>query len=158
MRAIVIDDSLAMRTMIKNHLTRLGWSVVGEGENGVEALELVRTLQPDFMTLDIIMPEMDGIECYRHIRRLEAPPRCLLISVLASEPRIVAAYESEIFSTHFLKKPFSEKELKEKIDLVMSMDAMPFPILHEIGDGSGAKAEGTMPAPTPELPPLPLDN
>ncbi|MBC7531242.1 MAG: response regulator [Oligoflexus sp.] len=158
MRAIVIDDSPTMRAMIKNHLNKLGWTVVGEGENGVEALELVRTLRPDFMTLDIIMPEMDGIECYRHVRQLEQPPRCLIISVLASEPRVIAAYEGEIFSTHFLKKPYSEKELKERIDLVLSTDPMPFPILHEIGDGSTPKAEEAIPASMPELPPLPLDN
>ncbi len=158
MRAIVIDDSPTMRTMIKGHLTKLGWSVVGEGENGVEALELVRTLRPDFMTLDIIMPEMDGIECYRHVRQLETPPRCLIISVLASEPRIIAAYENEIFSTHFLKKPYSEKELKERIELVMAIDPMPFPILKEVGDGSTSKAEEAIPASKPELPPLPLNH
>lgn len=154
MRAIVIDDSPTMRTMIKNHLNKLGWTVVGEGENGVEALELVRTLKPDLMTLDIIMPEMDGIECYRHARQLEDRPHTLIVSVLAGEPRIITAYESEIFASHFLKKPFSEKEFREKIELVMNTDPMPFPILHEIGDGRGAEVP---PAP-PVIPPLPLDH
>ena len=152
MRAIVIDDSPTMRTMIKSHLSRLGWTIVGEGENGVEALELVRTLKPDFMTLDIIMPEMDGIETYRHVRQLEQPPRCLLVSVLAGEPRIISAYENEIFASHFLKKPFTEKELKEKIDVIMAKSPMPVPIMNENG-------EGVKPDHSPLSPPaLPLDN
>ncbi len=101
------------------------------------------------MTLDIIMPEMDGIECYRHVRQMEDPPRCLLISVLAAESRIIAAYENEILPSHFLKKPFTEKELKEKIDHVMADVPLPIPIPKEIPE----HAEAGVPA--PELPPLP---
>ncbi len=154
MRAIVIDDSPTMRSMIRAHLSKLGWSVVGEGENGVEALDLIRTLQPDLVTLDIIMPEMDGIECYRHLRQLEQPPRCLLLSVLAGEPRIVAAYESEILASHFLKKPFTEKDLKEKIELLMAASPLPYPIPLEVSDGSHAEKG----APPPPVTLLPLDN
>ena len=156
MRAIVIDDSPTMRTMIKSHLSRLGLTVVGEGENGVEGLELIRTLKPDFMTLDIIMPEMDGIECYRHARQLETPPRTLIISVLAGEPRIIAAYEGEIYSTHFLKKPFSEKELKEKFDLIMSTGAMPYPVVRDSGEGREASPPAAVEPSQPPTPPLPL--
>ena len=152
MRAIVIDDSPTMRTMIKGHLSKLGWTVVGEGENGVEALELLRTHQPDLMTLDIIMPEMDGIECYRHLRQLEQPPRCLIVSVLAGEPRIIAAYENEILSSHFLKKPFTERDLKDKIDLLMQSTPVPFPIAKEISDGTPTDHD------TPPLPPLPMNH
>src|SRR6478736_5423474 len=97
MRAIIVDDSPRVRADLKQMLNRLGWTVVGEGENGIEALELARNLQPDFITLDIIMPEMDGIECYRHLRQLANPPRCVLISVLAAEPRVLTAYEGEIY-------------------------------------------------------------
>lgn len=154
MRALVIDDSPTMRSMIKSHLTRLGWTIAGEGENGVEALELARSLNPDLMTLDIIMPEMDGIECYRHLRQLEHPPRVLLISVLAAEARIIQAYEAEIVSSHFLKKPFTEKELKEKIDLVMATGALPYPVVKEIPDG-GEKPPA--PAAAPQTPPVPLN-
>lgn len=153
MRALVVDDSPGMRTMIKGHLSRLGWTVVGEAENGVEALEMVRSLNPDLMTLDIIMPEMDGIECYRQIRQLASPPRTLIISVLAAEPRIISAYEAEIVSTHFLKKPFSEKELKDKIEHVMANAAMPIPVIRNLGES--ANDVPPPPAPGPTVPPLP---
>lgn len=174
MRAIVVDDSPTMRNLIKGHLNRLGWTVVGEAENGVEALELLRDKQPDLMTLDIIMPEMDGIETYRHARQLDVPPHCLIVSVLAGEPRIISAYESEIVASHFLKKPFSERDFKEKVELVMSAGAMPYPVLPAIaGEGAPAAAPTPPPAataaaseetsrgelpPLPPIPPLPYEN
>ncbi len=152
MRAIIVDDSPSMRAQIKAQLTKLGYSVVGEGENGVEALELIRTLKPDLMTLDIIMPEMDGIECYRHARQLEVPPRTLIVSVLAAEPRIIAAYDTEIYPSHFLKKPFSDKDFKDKVELVMSTGAMPYPQVREIGE---AKTSEVPSVPDSSVPPLP---
>jgi two-component system chemotaxis response regulator CheY len=159
MRAIVVDDSVTMRNLIKGHLNRLGYTVVGEGENGVEGIELARTLRPDLMTLDIIMPEMDGIECYRHVRQLENPPRTLLISVLASEPRIIAAYEAEIHPAHFLKKPFSEKEFKEKIDMLFATGSMPYPSIREIPNPSPSAppAPVSQPVDGSGLPPIPLN-
>lgn len=150
MRAVIIDDSSQMRTELRQLLTRLGWQIVGEGENGMEALELVRTVRPDLMTLDIIMPEMDGIECYRHLRQMENPPRCLLISVLASEPRVLSAYETEIYPSHFMKKPVTERELKDKIEQVMKLPPLPLPPKPELGDAAAAPG-----ADLPPLPPLP---
>src|SRR6478752_9429720 len=96
MRALIVDDSPKVRSELRLLLSRMGWNIVGEAENGIEALELTEELKPDLVTLDIIMPEMDGIECYRELRRLSHSPRCLLISVLAAEPRVVAAYGHEI--------------------------------------------------------------
>jgi two-component system chemotaxis response regulator CheY len=91
MRALIVDDSPRVRSELRQLLGRLGWNIVGEAVNGVEALEMAEELKPDLVTLDIIMPEMDGIECYRELRKLSQPPRCLLISVLAAESRVVAA-------------------------------------------------------------------
>lgn len=155
MRAIVVDDSPSMRSLIKAQLSRLGYSVVGEGENGVEAIELVRSLKPDLMTLDIIMPEMDGIECYRHVRQMEHPPHTLLVSVLAVEPRIIKAYEGEIYSSHFLKKPFTDKDFKEKVELVMSTGAMPYPQVEKSQEEENSEAPPPPPGAPSLVPPLP---
>lgn len=136
MRAVIVDDSLRIRSDLRQILSRLGWTVVGEGSNGIEGLELVKELKPDLVTLDIIMPEMDGIECYRNLRKLQNPPRCLIISVLAIEPRVMAAYEREILASHFLKKPVHEKELRERLEMLMSMPPLPMPVLADSAEGS----------------------
>ena len=109
---------------------------MGEGETGIEALDLVKQHRPDLVTLDIIMPEMDGIECYRKMRLLGGQTRCLLVSVLASEPRVVQAYEHEIFPSHFLKKPVNEKEFKERVEDLFKQDPLPVPTrkLESTGD------------------------
>ncbi len=132
MRAVIVDDSPRVRADLRQILSRLGWTIVGEGNNGIEGLELAKELKPDLMTLDIIMPEMDGIECYRNLRKLPDPPRCLIISVLAIEPRVMAAYEQEILASHFLKKPVHEKELRERLEDLMKMPALPLPRTHEL--------------------------
>ncbi|WP_141736589.1 response regulator [Oligoflexus tunisiensis] len=140
MRALIVDDSPKVRSELRHLLGRLGWNIVGEAVNGVEALELVAELRPDLITLDIIMPEMDGIECYRELRKLSQPPRCLLISVLATEPRVVAAYGHEILSSHFLKKPVLEKDLRAKLEEVMAMPPLPYPPPSELPGGMEPEA------------------
>ena len=145
MRAIIIDDSPRIRSELRQTLSRLGWTVVAEGANGIEALELAEQHKPDLMTLDIIMPEMDGIECYRNLRRLEQPPRCLIISVLAIEPRVMAAYEREILPSHFLKKPVQEKELRDRLEMLMSMPALPLPPQIDALDGPPAPINSQLP-------------
>ncbi len=140
MRALIVDDSPKVRSELRQLLGRLGWNIVGEAVNGVEALELAEELKPDLVTLDIIMPEIDGIECYRELRKLSQPPRCLLISVLAAEPRVVAAYGSEILSSHFLKKPVQEKDLRERLEEVMAMPPLPYPPPSELPGGPDHEA------------------
>ena len=140
MRALIVDDSPKVRADLRQMMVRLGWTVVGEAGSGVEALQLVKELSPDLVTLDIIMPEMDGIECYRAMRKLESPPRCLLISVLASEARVVAAYAQEILTGHFLSKPVEEKNLREHLEMVMAMPPLPLPPPIELGSGADQEA------------------
>ncbi len=143
MRILIVDDSPKVRNELRQILSRLGYNVVGEADNGVHCLQQVKDLQPDLVTLDIIMPEMDGIECYRELRKLSQPPRAIIISVLASEPRVKAAYQSEIYSQHFLAKPIQETSLKNLISEVMSMPPLPYPPMEQI-EGS-AHHETLMP-------------
>ena len=140
MRVLIVDDSAKVRNELRQLLGRLGWDIVGEACNGVEALTLVKEMIPDLVTLDIIMPEMDGIECYRELRRLSQPPRCLLISVLAAEEKVIQAYAQEILPSHFLKKPVHEKELQEKLEEVMAMSPLPYPPPSALPSGSDQEA------------------
>ena len=136
MRTVIVDDSPKVRAELRLVLTRLGYQVIAEAENGLEALKCAEQLQPDLMTLDIIMPDMDGIECYRNLRNLANPPRVLIISALAAEPRVVQTYTYEILSTHFLKKPVNEKDLKERLLEVLAVPPLPLPPQRELSEGT----------------------
>lgn len=127
MRVVIVDDSAKIRNDLKMLVGRLGWEVVGEGETGIEAIELVEKLKPDLLTLDIIMPEMDGIECYRQLRQKKASCKCIIVSVLASEPRVLQAFEKEIYTTHFLKKPIVERDFRDRVEEILKMEPFPRP-------------------------------
>ena len=124
---LVVDDSENMRLDLKTRYEELGHNVIGEAANGLEALELVESKNPDLVSLDIIMPEMDGIECYRLLKKLESPPRCLLVSALSDEPRVIEAYSSEISGEHYVSKNCTNDELSEKIRIVMEVEALSEP-------------------------------
>lgn len=131
LKVLIVDDSSRVRRQLRELYEGLGHQVVGECENGLEAIEKVRLLSPDLVSLDIIMPEMDGIEAYRILRHLENPPRCLIVSALGGEGRVISAYEREIQASHYCPKPVSRESLAEKIAVVMSDEAMPIPVLLE---------------------------
>jgi two-component system, chemotaxis family, chemotaxis protein CheY len=86
--ALIIDDSPVARTIIRHHLSKLGCVVVGEAENASQALRLFREKKPDIITLDLMMPEVDGINTITafHLMRSEAPKALIIIaSVLPFE-------------------------------------------------------------------------
>ncbi|MEM9253410.1 MAG: chemotaxis response regulator protein-glutamate methylesterase [Planctomycetota bacterium] len=90
MRAVVIDDSGFMRRAVERMLAEdPEIEVVGRGRNGLEAIELAKTLEPDVMTLDIEMPEMDGLTALRRIMR-EAPCKVVMVSSLTTEGSVAA--------------------------------------------------------------------
>jgi two-component system chemotaxis response regulator CheY len=72
MRALIIDDSSLARRMIRHHLTKSGCKVVGEAESAAQALRMFNQLQPDVITLDVMMPEVEGIDSRRALRGMLA--------------------------------------------------------------------------------------
>jgi len=109
---VIVDDSSKVRDELTGLLTGCGMKVLGTAENGVLGLDLVRKLQPNLVTLDIIMPEMDGVECYRRLMREHPSLRCAMISWLASDPA-VAEKLTEVVSKHILQaKPVSMTDLE----------------------------------------------
>lgn len=69
-RILIVDDAAFMRMMLKDIITKNGYEVAGEAENGLKAVELYKELKPDLVMMDITMPEMDGIQAVREIKRL----------------------------------------------------------------------------------------
>lgn len=120
LNVLVVDDSASVRSSLKKIYEDLGHNIVGECENGLEALELVRQLNPDLLSLDIMMPEMDGIECYRILKEQGHRVKILLVTSLANEPKILEAFEGEISRDLFVSKPVDAEILASKIELVFS--------------------------------------
>jgi len=108
---LIVDDALFMRMMIKDILTKDGFEVVGEAENGIEAVRKYAELKPDLVTMDIVMPEMDGIEAVRNILKLDPDAKVLMCSAMGQQPLVVEALEAG--AKDFIIKPFQPAKVVE---------------------------------------------
>jgi two-component system chemotaxis response regulator CheY len=103
-RVLVVDDAAFMRKMVSDALTKGGHEVVGEGANGAEAVQRYQELQPDLTTLDITMPEKDGLEALREIVALDPAAKVIMCSALGQESKVLEAVKSG--AKDFVVKPF----------------------------------------------------
>jgi two-component system chemotaxis response regulator CheY len=101
---LVVDDASFMRSMIRDIFARGPFVVAGEAENGVEGIRLYRELHPDLTTMDIVMPQMDGITALREIVRLDPAAKVVMCSALGQEALIAEAIEAG--ARDFIVKPF----------------------------------------------------
>jgi two-component system chemotaxis response regulator CheY len=108
-RLLVVDDALIMRTMIKDIARKAGWEIAGEATTGVEAVARYRELAPDLVTLDIVMPDMDGVEALRTIRG--ADPQARIVMVSAVDQRTKLAECIQLGAHDFIVKPFDREAL-----------------------------------------------
>ena len=116
-RVLIVDDEPVIRLDLRTMLEAMGHEVVGEADNGVDALQLARTLQPDLVIADLMMPEMDGIELSRRLAKERIAP--VLILTAYSEPEMVAgADRSGVLG--YLVKPFREADLAPAIQVAVS--------------------------------------
>ncbi len=105
-RVLIVDDAAFMRVSIKNMLTKNGFEVVGEAENGKVAVAKFQELAPDIVTMDITMPEMDGLAALKEIMKLNAAANVIMISAMGQEAMVREAVMSG--AKGFIVKPFKE--------------------------------------------------
>ncbi|HZT02907.1 MAG TPA: response regulator [Steroidobacteraceae bacterium] len=118
LKLLIVDDSNIMRRRIERSQQYEELEVVGTAANGIEALEMFRKTDPDMVTMDLTMPQMDGIECISKLVQLKPAVRILVISALADKATAVEAMERG--ANGFLNKPFTDRQLNEAIADLMS--------------------------------------
>jgi two-component system, chemotaxis family, chemotaxis protein CheY len=116
-KLMIVDDSNIMRRRIERSQNFDELELIGTAGNGLEALELFKKADPDVVTMDLTMPQMDGIECISKLVELKPAIRILVISALADKATAVEAMEKG--ANGFLNKPFTDRQLNEAIaDLI----------------------------------------
>jgi two-component system chemotaxis response regulator CheY len=110
---MIVDDAAFMRMMMKDILIKNGFNVVGEAENGVVAVEKYMELQPNLTTMDITMPEMDGIQALKEIRKRDAKARVIICSAMGQQAVVIEAIQSG--AKDFIVKPFQADRVVEAI-------------------------------------------
>jgi len=105
-RVMVVDDAMFMRASLKMMLEKNGYEVAGEAENGAIAVQKYKEIKPDLVTMDITMPEMDGIQALKMIRQYDSDAKIVIVSAMGQEPVVKEAILSGAKS--FIVKPFKE--------------------------------------------------
>jgi two-component system, chemotaxis family, chemotaxis protein CheY len=112
-RVLVVDDAAFMRKMVTDALTKGGHEVVGEAGNGVEAISQFQSLKPDLMTLDITMPEKDGLAALADIMAADPAAKVVMCSALGQESKVLEAIK--LGAKDFVVKPFQPDRVIEAV-------------------------------------------
>jgi two-component system, chemotaxis family, chemotaxis protein CheY len=117
-RVLIVDDAVVMRMMIKGILAKSGFDVVGEAQNGVEAVEKYVSLRPDLVTMDVVMPEMDGIAAVKEILAHDPQARIVMCTSMGQQALVVEAIQAGAKS--FITKPFQAPKIVDTLNKVLS--------------------------------------
>ena len=116
-RILVVDDAAFMRMMLKDILTKSGYEVVGEAADGIEALSKYNELKPDLVTLDITMPNKDGIAALKDIKAADPSAVCIMCSAMGQQSMVIEAIQSG--AKDFIVKPFQADRVLESVKKVI---------------------------------------
>ena len=114
---LICDDAAFMRMMIKDILTKNGYNIVGEAENGAKAVEMYAELKPDLVLMDITMPEMDGIEALKKIKAADANASIIMCSAMGQQAMVIESIQSG--AKDFIVKPFQADRVLEAVQKVV---------------------------------------
>ena len=112
-RVLVVDDAVFMRRVVSDALAKAGHEVVGEASNGTEAVQRYQELRPEVMTLDITMPEKDGLQALKEILAADPGARVIMCSALGQESKVLESIKSG--AKDFVVKPFQPDRVLEAI-------------------------------------------
>jgi len=115
-KILIVDDASFMRMMLRNILTSHGYTIVGEAENGKVAIEAYQKLRPDIALIDLIMPEMGGIEAVKRIIEIDPKAKIVICSAMGQQALVVEAMQAG--ARDFIIKPFQPTSVVEAIQKV----------------------------------------
>jgi two-component system, chemotaxis family, chemotaxis protein CheY len=117
MRLLIVDDSSVMRRTIEKNLADYDLDIIGQAANGLEAVDIVKLERPDVVTLDITMPEMDGIACLEEIMKINPETKVMIITALSDKLTGLIALDKG--ARAFLYKPVSAADLEKSFDKLL---------------------------------------
>lgn len=116
MRILVVDDAMFMKKMLEGILTKHGHTIVGEASNGREALNEYKKYNPDLVTMDITMPEVDGIEGVKLIKAFDKDANIIMCSAMGQQAMVIDAIQAG--AKDFIVKPFDEGRIISAISKI----------------------------------------
>ena len=114
---LICDDAAFMRMMIKDILTKNGYNVAGEAENGAKAVEKYTEVKPDLVLMDITMPEMDGIQALKKIKSTDPAAMVIMCSAMGQQAMVIEAIQAG--AKDFIVKPFQAERVLEAVKKVV---------------------------------------
>ncbi|MBQ8007873.1 MAG: response regulator, partial [Lachnospiraceae bacterium] len=114
---LIVDDAAFMRMMIKDILSKNGYTVAGEAENGAKAVEKYKELTPDLVLMDITMPEMDGIQALKAIKGVDAGAKVIMCSAMGQQAMVIESIQAG--AKDFIVKPFQQDRVLEAVKKVV---------------------------------------
>ncbi|MFA8439427.1 response regulator [Pueribacillus sp. YX66] len=115
-RILITDDAAFMRMQLKDIFTKLGHEVVGEAENGIVSIDKYKELKPDLVTMDITMPEMNGVEAVKQIKAIDPNAIIVMVSAMGQQEMVIEAIQAG--AKDFIVKPFTQDRIQEALDKI----------------------------------------
>lgn len=119
-RLLIVDDSSVMRRTIEKNLNDYDLEIVGQAANGLEAVDMVKIHRPDVITLDITMPEMDGIACLEEVMKIHPEAKVMIITALSDKLTGLTALDKG--ARGFMYKPVNSEDLTRAFDKLLKKD------------------------------------
>lgn len=114
---LIVDDAAFMRMMIRDVLSKNGYEILGEAENGQKAIEKFKELNPDLVIMDITMPEVDGIQAVKEIKKISPEAKIVMCSAMGQQAMVIESIQAG--ARDFIVKPFQADRVLEAVKKVL---------------------------------------
>ena len=111
---LIVDDSSSLRNILKKILENLNYEVCGMADNGISAITKYKELKPDIVMVDMIMPQLGGLECLRLLRQVDPSVAVIMVSSVSSQETVISCLKEG--AKHYILKPYDEAKIKQVME------------------------------------------